>query len=143
MEIKELESIHHSRTSSIASQTVNRIGHGCGYVYWVANQRDDERNYTGVAFTLSDDSVGVKQRYAFIDKDDFTKTDDELVKDCAQQILGYPLFSKEDYQRRAAFTQNLVEKTKLELQVLQERLAGYENNLVWLNEKAQTVNDQP
>jgi hypothetical protein len=138
MQIKELESIHHSRTSSIASQTVNRIGHGCGYVYWVANQRDSERNYTGVAFTLSDDSVGVKQRYAFIDKDDFTKTDDELVKDCAQQILGYPLFSKQDYQRRAVYMRNVVEKTEKELTVLQARLTGYRDSLLWLEEKAKT-----
>src|SRR5688572_21292182 len=123
MQIGELETIHRKRTCNIASEVISKIGHGCGHLIWTANQRDKERDieYIGVAFAL-EEGVGIKGRTAFIDKDDFTKTDDELVNDCAQQILGYPLHSKQDYQRRVVFTQSLVEKTKLELTVLQERL---------------------
>lgn len=140
MQISEQEQTQRQRTSGIASETVHAIGHGCGNVYWVAEQYKNRQDYLGVAFTLRE-SVGVKQEYAFISKDDFSRTDDELIADCAQQILGFPLYSKRDWQRRAAYMRDVVQRSEKELTVLQERLAGDRDYLVWLDEKAEKADE--
>ena len=83
------------KVHKIAYQAIDLIGEDAGPLRWVSGQQDNGE-WIGYGFAVG-------EGFAFVSFDDLARDVDDLARDCAEQILGYPLGSREDLERRLEY----------------------------------------
>lgn len=103
---------------------------------WMANQTDSSE---------SDESIGIGfvlgGEFAFISYDDMSKDVDELAHDCAKQILGYRVGSKQDIERKQKWYHERITEKRQKQQALESEIAGLAQCIHELNDHAAESED--
>jgi hypothetical protein len=92
---------------------------GYGSVQWIAAQDKsrESREYWGTAIVL--DSVFERDKYVdfFISQDDFdVHTDEQLAVRFAEHIIGYPVGSPQDVERKRRYMQTWIDRYSKEIE---------------------------
>ena len=87
---QDMDKVH-----KIAYQAMHLIGDDAGPLHWVSGQQSDGK-WIGYGFVIGDG-------FAFVSFEDLERDIDDLALDCAEQILGYPVGSQADLERRLEY----------------------------------------
>lgn len=114
----ELWNLHSEKAKAVEERAIQLIEVGKFPLRWMAAQEDDGEPI-GIGFVRGDG-------FAFISYDDFDKPIEDLALDCAAQILGFPIGSEQDNQRRYDFWNEVVEDAQKQLKELESRLSKFQ-----------------
>lgn len=121
---KTIEEQHNDRMWTIKNKMQDLLEVGAGSVEWIAPQEKsrETREYWGVCCVLKD--VFERDTYVdfFVAKEDFdTQTDDEIARRFAEHIIGSPVGSPQDIERKKRFAANQIEHCEAQVDYWQQK----------------------
>lgn len=134
MRTKTITEQHNDRMWTIKSKMQDLLEVGGGSVEWIAAQEKsrETREYWGVCCVLKD--VFERDTYVdfFVAKEDFgTQTDDEIARRFAEHIIGFPVGSPQDIERKRRYATNQIEDCEGQIAYWQQQRAKWQ---IWLND---------
>ena len=138
---KEDHEIHTDRMWRIRSKMYDLLEFGHGSVEWIAMQQKDRetREYWGQCCVLRgvfefDKSTHKDYVDFFVPKEDFdTQTDDQLAQEFAEHILGYPIGSQQDIERKKRYVMERIDECNKELERVMDKRRMWKSRLRALN----------
>lgn len=123
---------HRQRMWSIYYRMQDLLEFGYGSVQWIAAQDKsrETREYWGTAIVL--DGVFERDKYAdfFISQDDFDlHSDAELANRFAEHIIGCPVGSPQDVERKKRYIQSWIDRYNKEIQQATNNLEHWTRRL--------------
>ena len=106
---QDMDKVH-----KIAYQAMHLIGDDAGPLHWVSGQQSDGK-WIGYGFVIGDG-------FAFVSFEDWERDIDDLALDCAEQVLGYTLYSKQDLERRLLHAQRIKAEKQRQMADLQSEI---------------------
>ena len=124
MRTKTITEQHNDRMWIIKSKMQDLVEVGAGSVEWIAAQDKsrETREYWGVCCVLKD--VFEHETYVdfFVEKEDFdTQTDDEIARRFAEHVIGFPVGSPQDVDRKKRYAQNRIEHCDAQIDYWQQQ----------------------
>jgi hypothetical protein len=134
MRTKTIAEQHNDRMWTIKSKMQDLLEVGAGSVEWIAPQDKDResREYWGVCCVMKE--VFEHDTYVdfFVAKEAFeTQTDDEIARRFAEHVIGFPVGSPQDIERKKRYVANQVDHCEAQIAHWQQKRDKWQ---LWLSD---------